>query len=147
MINAQTQTKPKKGNKMGNDAIKSNDDWKKVLTEEQYHVLREKGTEKPFTGKYWNFSGTGKYNCAGCGVILFDSKTKFDAGCGWPSFYDVVDNKKVILKDDLSFGMHRIEVLCANCGSHLGHVFDDGPKPTGQRYCINSVSISFEGDK
>lgn len=122
----------------------SNIDWKKVLTPEEYHILREKGTERPYSGKYFLFFEKGIYKCAGCGQVLFSSETKFDSGCGWPSFYDVIDNNNVLLKDDFSFGMHRIEVMCKNCGGHLGHVFDDGPKPTGQRYCINSVSIRFE---
>lgn len=126
-----------------NDSINEKD-WKEKLSSEEFHVLREKGTERPFTGKYWIFFEKGNYKCAACGQLLFDSDTKFDAGCGWPSFSDVVNNENVILKDDLSFGMHRIEVMCSNCGGHLGHLFDDGHKPTGQRYCINSVSIKFE---
>jgi len=118
--------------------------WKKLLTKEQYHVLREKGTERPFTGEYWNHFEKGVYKCAACGEVLFESDTKFDAGCGWPSFYKAIDKNKIIEKDDFSYGMHRIEVMCKNCGGHLGHVFPDGPKPTGLRYCINSVSIKFE---
>jgi peptide-methionine (R)-S-oxide reductase len=118
--------------------------WKKLLTKEQYHVLREKGTERPFTGEYWNHFEKGVYKCAACGEVLFESDTKFDAGCGWPSFYKAIDKSKIIEKDDFSYGMHRIEVMCKNCGGHLGHVFPDGPKPTGLRYCINSVSIKFE---
>ncbi|MFA5804150.1 MAG: peptide-methionine (R)-S-oxide reductase MsrB [Melioribacteraceae bacterium] len=133
-----------KGNEMNIKVQKTDNEWKESLTPDQYQVLREKGTEKPFTGKYWNFDEKGIYNCAACGQVLFDSETKFDAGCGWPSFSDVVNNKNVILKDDYTFGMHRIEVMCSNCGGHLGHVFDDGPKPTGQRFCINSASIEFE---
>jgi peptide-methionine (R)-S-oxide reductase len=133
-----------KGKTMEGKILKSENEWKEILNPEQYHVLREKGTERPFTGEYWNFNEKGNYKCAACGQILFNSDTKFDAGCGWPSFYDVVNNKNVILKDDFSFGMHRIEVMCGNCQSHLGHLFDDGPKPTGQRYCINSISIKFE---
>lgn len=137
-------TNGKKGVDLKMNDAKNEKNWKEKLTSEEYHVLREKGTERPFTGKYWNFFEKGNYKCAACGQLLFDSDTKFDAGCGWPSFSDVVNNKNVILKDDFSFGMHRIEVMCSNCGGHLGHVFDDGPKPTGQRYCINSVSIKFE---
>ena len=136
-----------KGKEMNVKVQKTDQEWKKSLTPEQYQVLIEKGTEKPFTGKYWNFDEKGIYNCAACGQVLFDSDTKFDAGCGWPSFSDVVNNKNVILKDDNSFGMHRIEVMCSNCGGHLGHLFDDGPKPTGQRFCINSASIEFEKKK
>lgn len=136
-----------KGKEMDVKVQKTEDEWKESLTPEQYQVLREKGTERPFTGKYWNFDEKGIYRCAACGQVLFDSDTKFDSGCGWPSFSDVVNNKNVILKDDNSFGMHRIEVMCSNCGGHLGHVFDDGPKPTGQRFCINSASIEFEKKK
>ncbi|MDQ7815799.1 MAG: peptide-methionine (R)-S-oxide reductase MsrB [Melioribacteraceae bacterium] len=133
-----------KGEAMTGKVVKSEKEWTEILTDDQYHVLREKGTERPFTGQYWNFAEKGSFKCAACDQVLFNSDTKFDAGCGWPSFYDVVNNKNVTLKDDFSFGMHRIEVMCSNCGGHLGHLFDDGPKPTGQRYCINSVSIKFE---
>ena len=141
------ETKISKGNNMNETVQKTDEEWKKILTPEQYRVLREKGTEMPFTGKYWNYDGDGVYRCAACGAVLFDSKTEFDAGCGWPSFSDVANSKNVILKDDYSHGMHRIEVLCAHCGGHLGHVFDDGPKPTGERYCINSAAIEFEKRK
>lgn len=123
---------------------KSQEEWKKVLTEEQYKVLREKGTERAFTGKYWDHTEEGIYKCAGCGEILFESDTKFDAGCGWPSFYKPADNKVIDENVDTSHFMVRTEVLCSKCGGHLGHVFNDGPNPTGLRYCINSASIEFE---
>lgn len=118
---------------------------KKKLTKEQYHVLREKGTEPAFTGKFVDHKEKGMYKCAACGAELFSSDTKFDSGSGWPSFYDVANKGNVELHDDHSFGMHRIEVTCKKCGSHLGHVFDDGPKnKTGKRFCINSCSLDFK---
>jgi peptide-methionine (R)-S-oxide reductase len=123
---------------------KSEEEWRKILTPEQYQILREKGTERPFTGKYWNKKDDGTYVCAACGQELFTSDTKFDSGCGWPSFYDAMDKGKIELREDTSHGMLRTEVLCARCGGHLGHVFDDGPDPTGKRYCINSASLDFE---
>ncbi|MEW6701655.1 MAG: peptide-methionine (R)-S-oxide reductase MsrB [Bacteroidota bacterium] len=123
---------------------KTDNEWKEKLSSEQYYVLRKKGTEKPYTGEYWNFFENGNYKCAACGAELFSSDTKFDSGCGWPSFSDVVNKRNIVTKDDFSFGMHRIEVMCANCGGHLGHLFDDGPQPTRLRYCINSASLKFE---
>jgi peptide-methionine (R)-S-oxide reductase len=123
---------------------KTDEQWREELSPEQYHVCREKGTEAPFTGKLLHNKESGIYTCACCGAALFDSETKFDSGTGWPSFWDVVDPGKVKLITDHSHGMTRIEVTCANCGAHLGHVFPDGPDPTGQRYCINSVSLGFE---
>ncbi|MGQ9644440.1 MAG: peptide-methionine (R)-S-oxide reductase MsrB [Ignavibacterium sp.] len=124
--------------------IRSEEEWKKTLTPEQYRVLREKGTERAFTGEYWNHFEEGVYKCAGCGAELFSSDTKFDSHCGWPSYFTPLARDRVIYKEDRSYGMIRTEVLCAKCGGHLGHVFDDGPEPTGLRYCINSVSIIFE---
>ena len=119
-------------------------DWKKVLTKEQYRILRKKGTEPPFTGKYLEYKEDGTYVCAACKNPLFSSKTKFDSGSGWPSFWEAIEKENVELKTDISFGMKRVEVLCSNCGGHLGHVFDDGPEPTGKRYCINSASLDFK---
>jgi len=122
----------------------SEDKWKMKLTKEQYRVLREKGTEPAFTGKFWNHHEKGIYKCAGCGASLFSSEKKYDSGTGWPSFDQPIDETNVDEKLDTSHGMIRIEVLCRNCGGHLGHVFNDGPKSTGCRYCINSISLNFE---
>lgn len=126
----------------------SDAELKKKLTPEQYYILRQKGTEAPFTGKYLNNKEQGMYKCAACGAELFPSGTKFDSGSGWPSFYDVAHSDAVKLTDDKSQGMHRVEVTCASCGSHLGHLFDDADnQPTGQRYCINSACLDFEAKK
>lgn len=122
---------------------KTNQEWREHLTPEQYHVLREKGTERPFTGQFFDHKDDGSYACAGCGQTLFTSGTKFDSGCGWPSFYDA-EPGTVEMHDDRSHGMRRTEVTCARCGGHLGHVFPDGPLPTGERYCINSASLAFQ---
>lgn len=127
---------------------KTEDEWKKVLTPEQYHILREKGTEAPFTGEYVDNHKNGMYTCAACGAELFSSDTKFESGSGWPSFYDVAESGNVELHEDNSHGMHRVEVTCANCGGHLGHLFPDGPADkTGQRYCINSACLMFQEKK
>ena len=124
--------------------IKSEEEWKKELSPEEYHVLREKGTERPFTGVYDKNFETGMYRCKACGAELFDSHRKYDAGCGWPSFDEALPGA-VVFHDDDSLGMRRVEVTCARCGSHLGHVFPDGPTATtGQRFCINSVSLDFK---
>jgi peptide-methionine (R)-S-oxide reductase len=141
--NNSPQNQPKN---MSDKIEKSEEEWKKVLDPLQYEVLREKGTERPYSGKYYLHTEKGMYTCAGCGAELFRSDTKFDAGCGWPSFSDVVDSSKVVYTRDTSHGMIRTEITCAKCGGHLGHVFDDGPAPTGLRYCINSVSIDFKKD-
>ena len=114
------------------------------LTPEQYHVTQEKGTERAFTGEYWNHKEDGKYHCIVCGELLFDSSTKFDSGCGWPSFYQQVTPEAIDVQSDQSHGMVRDEIVCHKCGAHLGHVFPDGPRPTGLRYCVNSASIKFE---
>jgi peptide-methionine (R)-S-oxide reductase len=126
---------------------KSENYWRKKLTPEQYRVLREKGTEPPFTGALLDNKEKGMYICAACGVPLFPSDTKYESGTGWPSFWAAVDNDKVELKEDTSLGMSRVEVKCAKCGGHLGHVFDDGPQPTGKRYCINSCALDFKAKK
>ena len=123
---------------------KSNEDWKKELSKDQYKVLREQATEAPFSGEYNLHFEEGQYTCAGCGTELFNSKGKFDAGCGWPSFYEPTNNDVIIVREDRSHGRIRKEILCRNCEGHLGHVFDDGPIETGLRYCVNSLSLNFK---
>lgn len=136
-----------KSNNPKSDNQKSEKEWREQLTDEEYRVCREKGTERAFSGEYWDVWQDGQYHCRCCGEILFEADTKFDAGCGWPSFYQPANGNNVVEHVDTSYGMVRTEVTCRSCGAHLGHVFPDGPKPTGLRYCINSVSIKLDPKK
>jgi peptide-methionine (R)-S-oxide reductase len=129
---------------MADTIERTDDEWKQRLSPEQYEILRRKGTEPPFSGEYVYNKATGMYRCAGCGADLFGSDTKFDSGTGWPSFTEPAVAENLVTEDDLSYGMRRIEVNCARCGGHLGHVFPDGPGPTGLRYCINSCALDFD---
>jgi peptide-methionine (R)-S-oxide reductase len=138
----QTNEESSKGFLM-DKVVKSDQDWEICLTPEEYQVLREKGTERAFSGKYYKHKEEGTYVCAGCDNELFSSDTKYDSGSGWPAFFDALDENKVNSKRDITFGMIRTEISCAKCDSHLGHIFEDGPKPTGLRYCVNSLSLNF----
>ena len=139
----QTGEQAKENGQVGDKIVKTDEEWRKVLTEEQYRVTRECGTEPPFTGKYYHFKGEGTYLCVACGNELFSSSTKYDSGSGWPSFWAPVADEKISERADKSHGMARVEVRCSRCGAHLGHVFEDGPRPTGLRYCINSAALGF----
>jgi len=146
-VAAKSPTDEKKGTTVIEKIEKTDAEWRKLLTPEQYQILRKAGTERAFSGKTWNNHEKGTYVCAACKLPLFSSATKFESGTGWPSFWAPIDPSHVIEHSDWSFGMRRTEVLCARCGGHLGHVFDDGPQPTGQRYCMNSGAMEFVPEK
>ncbi|MDC1296581.1 peptide-methionine (R)-S-oxide reductase MsrB [Alphaproteobacteria bacterium] len=124
--------------------LKTDSEWRKILTEEEFLITRKKGTEAPFSGKEYNIINEGSFKCKCCDADLFNSNSKYDSGCGWPSFFEQISPEAIKKKTDYSHGMLRIEIMCAQCDSHLGHIFDDGPKPTGQRYCVNSLSIKYK---
>ena len=140
------EIKSNKKQNISNKMKKTEAEWKRSLTDQEYRILREKGTERAFTGKYDGHFEEGVYNCAGCGTQLFESETKYRSGCGWPAFYDAIPGA-IEEHDDNTLGMRRIEITCSKCDGHLGHVFNDGPKPTGLRYCVNSVSMDFQPSK
>lgn len=140
----ETDSTKQKESDMTDKIVRTETEWEKILTPEQFEILRNKGTERAYTGEYDKHFEKGVYKCAGCDNVLFESDTKFDSGCGWPSYFSPLAEDRVIYKEDKSYGMIRTEVMCAKCGGHLGHVFDDGPDPTGLRYCINSLALKFE---